>query len=1229
MKDKVLFVAILGLAITGVSLAIADPFDLPIVFAQVSEEKTVLEEAKDYKTYQFVNGTFQFVSHYDYLEIENGSFLPYRISQDNQVLQVETSNGKAVFDKNTGGVTFFTNSTEVIQSDSYVVRGAEIDTDDWFVLEVNQSPVTVFVSEQNEEDITVTVRRQNFEGTFDINYKYSGFFKVTAKFTNEDYPNHKFAFTETLNLVDPIISLNNQEIDIRNYVGQTFPREVLIENIDLILQVQDIFYYSGLGFDNLWSVGIFDNNRIALDYANVEQTKTNVGQTVELDPTFGYQSQQYMSQSYYQGNQNNAGCVPTSGWTYIDTSATFMGFDIYRVGVGHCSLAMGSINVSGIPDSATVTSGNFKVNHVYCNGGTGAYVVTVGANAEAYTSASSHSSTVYGSNTMIVTGTGQVACSGSGSNTYSLSASGISDMQGSLSGNNFSFGSKGPSSSYITRPSGISQLSRWTPEVEVTYTLPQPDPPTGLTLTQVASNNVDLSWSAPTGGATTPTGYKIERSLDNTNWTTITSDTGSTNTTYTDTTGLSANTLYYYRVFTYDGSQYSATSTDNSFTSWDYPDQVTGLTATDGEPISLSWSAPASDDTITGYKVYRDTVFLKTVVGTSTTDSPPTLGQSYSYTVSAVSGVGEGSQSTSASAIYGTPPDPPTSVQTSITDPNANPLDIFIQYSSPTNVGSGTLTGFEIYRDASLITTVGLVSSYTDTVPSSGTYTYLVRAVSTHGTSTDSNTSNITTPTIPNAPASVTTSIPNINTAPSTVVITWTSPSSNGGSALTGYNIYRDSSLITNVGGGVLTFTDTDIKTVNTQYTYEITAVNNVGESSSTTSNITTPNTPLAPTLSILNGTTQLTWTTPSSDGTITGYNIYRDSSLIKTTGLVLTYTDMSVLNWSNSYDYEVSAVSTIGEGDLSNTVNPIFDTNVDDATAFGTTGTSIIIDWTAPTYFQGNITNYSVYYSTPYSSNPTTLIGTTANTYLNLYNQLQYDANYAFMVLVNSPLGNTSVGNVVNATTTENLSIVTYDPTTGANWFDIDAVNQEDLSTTKYTRVDNGDTVLLEIEYPTNYEDMTCDVNFKFGQQTLQYVEGEDMTSTALDAEHQAVVMQFNNQGNEVITVECADQIVPNSGSSYTVTTTFGNFPLLTQIADFRTGQYGTNGMFGALDLITLFVVIISMVGFNRINPIAGVIIGISSITGLAYFGVINLPPAIVGIFALLAFLAWGVTRK
>jgi hypothetical protein len=720
---------------------------------------------------------------------------------------------------------------------------------------------------------------------------------------------------------------------------------------------------------------------------------------------------------------------------------------------------------------------------------------------------------------------------------------------------------------------------------------------------------------------------------------------------------------------------------------------------------------------------------LLTTTGTTTSydDSGVTGGNTYYYYVKSTNAIGDSDFSTQATGLAGTPPDAPTGLSASIQNTNTAPRDIFLQWSAPTNVGSGTLTGFEIWRDGSLVTTVGLISSYVDIVPTVGTYTYTVKAVSTHGTSVDSNSAQITTPNlpdapqgltlsidnpnpspltvtvtvspplndggsavtgyniytstdditytlqasntsnpsnitvasaglwyfkaeavngvgagalssnaiigtpnVPDAPTSVTTNIPDVNNAPSSVVVAWSNGLTNGGSAITGYNVYRDGSLLTSLGTGIFTYTDTATKTASTSYTYEVRITNNVGESLGTQSSITTPSPPNAPVLSVETGTTKATWTVPTSDATITNYKLYRDGSLVATvSGSTTTYIDRTLITFGNSYDYQVSAVSSIGEGTLSNTVTTTPDTEVDDATAFGTTGTSSIIDWTEPPYFQGEVTSYSVYYSTPYSSNPTTLIGTTGNTYLNLYNQLQYDTNYAFMVLVNSPLGNTSVGNVVNATTTENLGIVTYDPTTGANWFDIDAVNQEDLSTTKYTRVDNGDTVLLEIEYPTNYEDMTCDVGFKFGQQTLQYVEGEDMTATALDAEHQAVVMQFNNQGNEVITVECADQNVPNSASSYTVTTTFGNFPLLTQITDFRTGEYGTSGMFGALDLITLFVVIISMVGFNRINPIAGVIMGVSAISGLAYFGVINLPPAIVGIFALLAFLAWGVTRK
>jgi PKD repeat protein len=94
------------------------------------------------------------------------------------------------------------------------------------------------------------------------------------------------------------------------------------------------------------------------------------------------------------------------------------------------------------------------------------------------------------------------------------------------------------------------------------------------------------------------------------------------------------------------------------------PGAPTGLAATAGSgQVSLNWTAPADTggENINSYKVYRGTTSggetLLTSGGcgglgavTSCTDSGLTAGQTYYYTVSAVNGVGEGSQSTEASA---------------------------------------------------------------------------------------------------------------------------------------------------------------------------------------------------------------------------------------------------------------------------------------------------------------------------------------------------------------------------------------------------------------------------------------------------------------------------------------------------------------------------------------------------------------------------------------------------
>lgn len=76
-----------------------------------------------------------------------------------------------------------------------------------------------------------------------------------------------------------------------------------------------------------------------------------------------------------------------------------------------------------------------------------------------------------------------------------------------------------------------------------------PSAPTGLGAVAMSTSRIDLVWNAPSNnGGSSITGYKIERSTNGGNsWSTLVSNTGSTNTLYADT-GLSSSTTYTYRV---------------------------------------------------------------------------------------------------------------------------------------------------------------------------------------------------------------------------------------------------------------------------------------------------------------------------------------------------------------------------------------------------------------------------------------------------------------------------------------------------------------------------------------------------------------------------------------------------------------------------------------------------------------------------------------------------------
>jgi len=231
------------------------------------------------------DGTFTLTSHYPYFETESGEFLPYRINEDSSIIQVEVNGGKIVFDKESGAMTLFNDEGIIVDSDSYVVRSALSGSDVWNNLPLNDSPLTFEVIEQGET-LIIEISREDETGLFKMQHiVFGGKLKTTAFFTNYSLENTKIAFTETLNLPDNIITLNDQVIDLNQFVGMSFDRTTLEQNEDLVIQVKERFFNTGIGFDNLWQVNIHENNTVSLDYANTAHVM-QIGETIGLDPTW-------------------------------------------------------------------------------------------------------------------------------------------------------------------------------------------------------------------------------------------------------------------------------------------------------------------------------------------------------------------------------------------------------------------------------------------------------------------------------------------------------------------------------------------------------------------------------------------------------------------------------------------------------------------------------------------------------------------------------------------------------------------------------------------------------------------------------------------------------------------------------------------------------------------------------------------------------------------------------
>ncbi|MFG3089824.1 discoidin domain-containing protein [Streptomyces antibioticus] len=166
------------------------------------------------------------------------------------------------------------------------------------------------------------------------------------------------------------------------------------------------------------------------------------------------------------------------------------------------------------------------------------------------------------------------------------------------------------------------------------------------------------------------------------------------------------------------------------------------LTEPSAGQIRLTWNAATDDTAVTGYDVYANNELLTSVAGnvTTYTDTRP-ASATVSYFVRAKDAAGNVSGNSNTVTRRGETGDtqaPTAPANLALTEPSAGQIRLTWNASTD-NTG---VTGYEVYRDNTLLTTVaGNVTTYTDSRPATVTVSYFVRAKDAAGNvSGDSNT---------------------------------------------------------------------------------------------------------------------------------------------------------------------------------------------------------------------------------------------------------------------------------------------------------------------------------------------------------------------------------------------------------------------------------------------------------------------------------------------------------
>ena len=474
--------------------------------------------------------------------------------------------------------------------------------------------------------------------------------------------------------------------------------------------------------------------------------------------------------------------------------------------------------------------------------------------------------------------------------------------------------------------------------------------------------------------------------------------------------------------------------------------------------------AAASANSPTGFNVYEGTapgkesatpVNPSRLLATATGYRVSGLenGTKYYFVVRALNPAGLGARSKEVSATPATAPAAPGSAAA-----HGGNRSAALTWTAPSSTGGSAITGYNVYEgtapggeSATPVNPAPIgpkVTSYTVKGLINGTrYYFTVRAANAVASGAVSKEASATPASAPYAPSKLL-----AYPGKASATLSWAAPQQDGGSLITGYNVYKGTApggeSGTPVNATPLSRTATGYTATGlangTKYYFTVKAINAVGlsvpsrEASATpTTAATAPTAPRTLTASPGVKAVALTWVAPASTGgnAITGYNVYEgtlpggeSATPVNAKPLAATATSYTVAGLANATDYyfTVKAINAVGVGAPSNEASATPEASTTFSGAPGnlkaTAGTQkATLTWTAPAWNGGTaITGYNVYKGTALGGESTTPVNATplaptARTYT--VTGLTHGTKYYFTVKAINTIGPSAPSGEASAT--------------------------------------------------------------------------------------------------------------------------------------------------------------------------------------------------------------------